>query len=101
MCHTLRYPFDSLNTAAPLDPLAASALPQCSQVASRAFPRILGRRTQTLAVPRAASHSSISYASGVPSAVDQRSSSPLGFAWLKSKKVLVQPHQQGKSHLGS
>ena len=30
MCQTLRYPFDSLNTAAPLDSLAASALPQCS-----------------------------------------------------------------------
>ena len=59
MCQTLRYPLDSLNTAGPLDSLAASALPQCSLISCRALPLMTGMRTQMLAVPFAASHSSI------------------------------------------
>ena len=59
MCHTLRYPLDSLKTASPLDWLAASALPQCSRISCRAFPLMAGILTQMLALPFAASHCSI------------------------------------------
>ena len=59
MCQTLTKPLDSLNTALPSDSLAASVLPQCSLISCREFPVIFGTRTQTLALPLAASQSSI------------------------------------------
>ena len=59
MWKTQRKPLESLNTAAPLDSLAASVLPQNILIAWWALPVIVGMRTQMLADPAAASHSSI------------------------------------------
>ena len=57
-CMTVTKPLDSLNTAVPLDRLSASALPQCSVIACRAFPLMSGIRTEMLAVPAAGFHCS-------------------------------------------
>ena len=56
---------------------------------------IAGIRTQTLALPPAASQRSIWYASDLP-LVEKRMSSPPGFAWLKSKKSLFSRTSNGK-----
>ena len=84
-----------MKTAGPFDSLTASDLPQYIFISWRALPLMLGRRTQMLAVPATASHSSISYASGLSSA-EKRRSSPEAFDSAKLKEPLLSRTSTGK-----
>ena len=85
-CHVLRNPLAALKTARLSEAGGDVGWPQWRWSGWAELPLISGMRTQMAAAPAAASHESISKASGEPSAAEKRRSAPSALVWEKGNQ---------------
>ena len=97
MWKTATWPLVGSKTAAPSEAPGASGFPQWSVSRWRAWPRISGTRTQTMALPVVLSQASISWESSWPESDVMRRSSPWGRASSNGKNSLSSRMTTGKS----